>query len=156
TVVPEAHSGMPMKLVRQVTRTGRSIHLRGHQLPPELEFDPYMQRVRPASALCIPLQHKGAVEGALYLENRVNPDVFSAGTRALLDVLCAQAAISLSQARFFQQLNTEVVQREVAQEELRTSLVEKKTLIRELQHRVKNNLQLVTSLLSLRLARIAD
>ena len=53
-------------------------------------------------------------------------------------------------------LEAEVNQRRAAEETVRARLAEKTILLRELHHRVKNNLQIITSLLSLQARKIDD
>ncbi|HOT04310.1 MAG TPA: PAS domain S-box protein, partial [Methanolinea sp.] len=53
-------------------------------------------------------------------------------------------------------LHKEIEHRKAAEEKLRTSLDEKLTLLREVHHRVKNNLQIIVSLLNLQARYITD
>ncbi len=53
-------------------------------------------------------------------------------------------------------IGVDVTDHRAREEALRASLAENEQLLRELHHRVKNNLQMVTSLLSLRLGTIDD
>ncbi|WP_437996950.1 AAA family ATPase [Sorangium sp. So ce185] len=60
--------------------------------------DEYLARARPRSVLCVPIVRQTEPIGILYLENNLAAGAFTADRLAILEVLAAQAAISLENA----------------------------------------------------------
>ena len=60
--------------------------------------NPYLSQRRPRSALCLPIVRQAKVVGLLYLENKLAPAAFTPERLAALELLAAQAAISLENA----------------------------------------------------------
>lgn len=54
------------------------------------------------SVLCTPVIDKGKLIGVLYLENNLAPDAFTEDRCQMLDILAAQAAISIENALFYE------------------------------------------------------
>ncbi|MCC7161262.1 MAG: GAF domain-containing protein [Anaerolineae bacterium] len=93
------------------------------------------------SEMCLPLRAGERVIGVLNLEAKA-PNAFDAHAEELLVVFANQLAIAIENARLYEQTKRDA---EV-----------KAALLRELSHRVKNNLAAITSLLYLALDEPAD
>jgi two-component sensor histidine kinase len=73
-----------------------------------------------------------------------------------LSTFANQLAISLENGRLFNQAQVEIAERIGAEKQMRAMLEEKDVLLKEIHHRVKNNLQVVSSLLSLQAGQLKD
>ena len=59
---------------------------------------------KPRSILCLPLIKQGQLTGLLYLENNLTSHAFTPARIAVLELLAAQAAISLENTRLYSDL----------------------------------------------------
>jgi PAS domain S-box-containing protein len=94
----------PESIVRYVIRTRESVILDDASKPNIFSEDNYL-RGRPAkSILCLPLIKQGRPAALLYLENTLSSYAFSPDRIAILELLAAQAAISLENTRLYSDL----------------------------------------------------
>ncbi|MEG4584341.1 AAA family ATPase [Microcoleus sp. MOSTC5] len=94
---------IPHKLIYKVKHERRTAVLIDASADPTLANDPYIIRQQPSSILCSPILHQGKLLGILYLENTLVTGAFTSDRVELLNILCAQAAISLENARLYQE-----------------------------------------------------
>ncbi|MEO0806106.1 MAG: AAA family ATPase, partial [Cyanobacteria bacterium J06643_4] len=99
------YPGIPLKLIHYVKNTQTAVVI--DELETDLPvIDTYLEKVRPQSLLCLPLLNQGKLLGVLYLRNRTTRGAFTQERIHVLEFLCTQAAISLENARLYQQAQT--------------------------------------------------
>ncbi|MEG4571434.1 AAA family ATPase [Microcoleus sp. N3A4] len=102
----EDSQDIPLKLIYKVKHNRQTAVLLDAIADPTLANDPYIIRQQPHSILCSPILHQGKLMGILYLENTLVTGAFTSDRVQLLNLLCAQAAISLENARLYEQSQT--------------------------------------------------
>ena len=92
---------VPIAVIHDVKHSLESSLITNVAQHPLLVSDPYSMRQQPQSLLCTPMLHQGKLLGILYLENNVTAEAFTSDRVALLNLLCAQAAISIKNAQLY-------------------------------------------------------
>ncbi|EPR9086866.1 trifunctional serine/threonine-protein kinase/ATP-binding protein/sensor histidine kinase [Cronobacter dublinensis] len=113
-------SDLPLSVLSAVIRTGQEIRTGKPEEFHPFSQDPYLV-ASGAAVMCVPMFKQARLVGVLYLENRLVPDVFTAGHSRVVSLLGAQAAVSLETARLYAELLEENIQRRRVEKELRAS-----------------------------------
>ncbi len=108
------------------------------------------------SLLYVPILLKDRVLGVLAVDNRISRQVFTEMDETLLTSLADYAAVAIENAGLYERAQQEIVERMRAEVKIEASLKEKEVLLKEIHHRVKNNLQVVSSLLNLQTDYVDD
>ncbi|MCW5318555.1 AAA family ATPase [Nostoc sp. KVJ3] len=98
----EDSQDLPVGLINTVKRSLQPAVIVDATVHPQLINDSYIQQQKPKSILCSPILHQGKLLGVLYLENNLATGAFTSDRVELLNLLCAQAAISLENARLYE------------------------------------------------------
>lgn len=108
------------------------------------------------SLLSVPIITGGKVLGVITLQDYKNENAFDKSQLELLTTIASQAAIALENAHLFATLEKELDEKKETEKRIKASLNEKELLLQEIHHRVKNNLQIMSSLLRLQSAHFKD
>ena len=98
------YSGVPRSLVYAVARTGETAVFENLSTDEQFGGDAYAIAHQPKSVLCLPVNRQGELIGMLYLENSLAEGAFTRDRTELLQLLASQAAISIENARLYQQI----------------------------------------------------
>jgi predicted ATPase/signal transduction histidine kinase len=94
---------VPAAVVNYVKRTCKTVVLDNAAVQNDFIAEPYLMQEKPKSVLCAPMLNQGKLIGLLYLENNLTSGAFTHDRTEVIQLLCAQAAISLENARLYQQ-----------------------------------------------------
>lgn len=122
---------------------------------PQSERD-HMRQYGAQTVLYIPLHIGGEPIGYAELWESRRQREFTPEEIALCQGIGHQAAIAIENARLYQHAQQEIAERRRAEEKTNASLQEKEVLLKEIHHRVKNNLQVISSLLNLQSDYVND
>jgi predicted ATPase len=107
-------------IVNYVRRTLESVVLADARADDRYASDEYVARKRPRSILCTPVLKQGRLIGVLYLENNLVTGAFTTDRIKLLQLISSEAAISIENARLYDEMKQEAAQRRQAEETLRS------------------------------------
>lgn len=96
-------SNISRAIVNYVLRTRKKVLLHDAMAEGEFQNTPEVQALKLRSLLCLPIIKQNELIGLLYLENRLSAGVFTAEKTDMTELLTAQAAISLENARLLEQ-----------------------------------------------------
>jgi histidine kinase len=103
-----AQSQISIAVVNYVARTHESLVLANAAQDSRFANDPYIQQHCPKSVLCLPLLNQGKLTGIVYLENNLTTHVFNRDRLEVVQLLSTQAAISIDNARHYDELELRV------------------------------------------------
>ncbi|MEH1935260.1 MAG: AAA family ATPase [Nostoc sp.] len=153
----ENNSNLPVKLIQYVKNTQQVVVI--DDLKTDLPvIDNYLRLHHPKSVLCLPILNQGNLVGILYLKNRLTSGVFTSDRIIILDFLCTQVAISLENARLYNQAqqsltNLQNAQLQIVQSEKMSALG---NLVAGVAHEMNNPLGFISASLKQAKPTFAD
>lgn len=107
----EKEEELCIALVKFVAKSKKNVLLNNAMKEGDFTNSPYILANKPKSILCIPILHKEALKGIIYLENVLTTGAFTPRHLHILSVLSSQMAISLENTLFRLRLEGEIRKR---------------------------------------------
>jgi signal transduction histidine kinase len=104
SVPVETRRDLPISIIRYVERMKEQVVVSDATQETRFPTDPYITRKQPKSILCAPLVKQGKLIGILYLENNLATGAFTSNRIEVLNLLAAEAAVSIENARLYRSL----------------------------------------------------
>ncbi|AFY45444.1 AAA family ATPase [Nostoc sp. PCC 7107] len=110
---------IPKRIINYVKHTQQTIIIDNCKTNISGIIGEYMLKHQPKSVLCIPIIQQRHLVGILYLENKLTRGVFNSDRLEVIQILSAQAAISLENARLYResQLKAQQLQQSLQQQQ---------------------------------------
>jgi predicted ATPase/signal transduction histidine kinase len=156
-------------IVRYVERTQEALVLGDASSDKSLRSDPYITARKPRSVLCMPILYQKKQAGILYLENELLANAFTPERCKVLELLVAQAAISLENAKLYDTLDMKVKERtrELSEALQRLRETQKQLIMQEklaslgsltsgIAHEIKNPLNFVNNFSSITVSLVSE
>ncbi|MBI5552032.1 MAG: AAA family ATPase [Desulfobacterales bacterium] len=102
TVPIENRDDLLLSAVHYVQHTLQSVVIDDAQASAEYRSDPYVTRQKPKAIFCLPIVRQGNLVAILYLENNIVAGVFTPDRIEILQLIASQAAISIENARLYE------------------------------------------------------
>lgn len=118
------HGQLPLSILYTVVRTGQTVALERAERDDRFAADDYFSEHPGGSVLCLPLLKQGEVIGVLYLDNSLAAGVFTHARVGMIELLAAQAAISLETSRLYGELLEENTRRRETEASLQVARAE--------------------------------
>jgi predicted ATPase/serine phosphatase RsbU (regulator of sigma subunit) len=121
----ETSTELAASVVQYVARSKETVVLGNAAAESRFARDPYIETRRPLSLLCLAMQHQGRLVGVLYLENNAATNAFSGERVEILQLVAAQAAVAVENAKLYGELRSATEQLRRANDTLEVQVVER-------------------------------